>query len=155
VVRVCCAAGPTAPQVRNICQAANAARQHQGQQRGRAATLLSSLPAEISSSSVLDALARGVEGQHRGGISIQRLGEWASMSTFHQVGRPRRRLCGLQAAVCCCSWLFGWTWPPGLSHNLGMPVPVLAPDTTCVTRAFLPAGALAPDRWLMQSGCAL
>lgn len=79
-------------QVRNICQAANAARQHQGQQRGRAATLLSSLPADISSSSVLDALARGVEGQHRGGISIQRLGEWASMSTFHQ--EPWHRING-------------------------------------------------------------
>lgn len=73
-----------ATQVRNIQQAASDVRQHQSQQRGRAA-LLSSLPQELADTSVVDTLAKGIEGPQRGGISPAKLGKWASLNAFHQV----------------------------------------------------------------------
>jgi hypothetical protein len=72
-----------AEQVGSICQAAIKVRQHQSQQRGRAA-LLSSLPQELTDTAVVDTLAKGVEGS-RGGISAAKLGVWASLDAFHQV----------------------------------------------------------------------
>jgi hypothetical protein len=36
---------------------------------------------------VIESLAQGVEGQQRGGLSLARLGEWASLNAFHQVSR--------------------------------------------------------------------
>jgi hypothetical protein len=74
----------TAVQVRNIQQAAGDVRQQQSQQRGRAA-LLSSLPQELADTSVVDALAKGIERPQRGGISAAKFGEWASLDAFHQV----------------------------------------------------------------------
>jgi hypothetical protein len=46
---------------------------------------MAGLPDDIGGTSVLDSLATGVEGQQRGGLSLQRLGEWAGLSTFRQV----------------------------------------------------------------------
>jgi len=79
--------------VRQLRAAAAEVRQHQSQQRGRAAQL-SGLPPELADSSVLASLATGVEGQQRGGLSFARLGEWASLEAFHQV----------RGTGCGCCW---------------------------------------------------
>lgn len=108
--------------MRNICQAANAVRQQQSQLRGRAATLLNSLPPDLASSSVLEVLARGVEGQHRGGVSIQRLGELTSMNAFHQVCRPAGGAQRGRSPVAAAGWFVdaclsvALTWPAAAAH---------------------------------------
>jgi hypothetical protein len=70
-------------QVRSLRVAAAEVRQQFSQQRR--AALMAGLPDDIGGTSVLESLATGVEGQQRGGLSLQRLGEWAGLSTFRQV----------------------------------------------------------------------
>lgn len=70
-------------QVRSIRSIATEVRQQFSQQRR--AALMTGLPDDIGGTSVLESLAAGVEGQQRGGLSMAKLGDWAALSTFHQV----------------------------------------------------------------------
>lgn len=84
-----------------MTQAAAAVRQQQSQQRGRAAAALNNLPPELADSSVLDTLAAGVDGPQRGSLSFQKLGAWADLNAFKQVGVVVGAVC-LSVLGCVC-----------------------------------------------------
>jgi hypothetical protein len=83
-------------QLRQLRNAATEVRQQQHQQRpgSRAASLLSSLPQELSDPATLTAIAAGAEAARGSGLSYERVRALGGLAAFHQV--PLHDVMGLR-----------------------------------------------------------